>query len=200
VISGLLIYRSYMRSSSPGSYFEKRIRRIYPAYFTVIVVAAIALFPLSVVSASQYFGWGFWKYLGANLVFLNFLAPTLPGVFTLNSISAVNGALWTLKIEVAFYLFVPILHFLCGRFGTKRVMGLVFLFSCLWKYGLAFLRRRGSDRGVCLPWTTPQSVFPDGCPVSRQLAYFAAGVLLLLYFDKLKLHFRLIASSLRFSF
>ena len=105
VISGLLIYRSYVRSSSVGSYFEKRVRRIYPAYFTVVVLAALALCPLSSLPVSQYFGVGFWKYLGANLVFLNFLAPSLPGVFTSNSISAVNGALWTLKIEVAFYLF-----------------------------------------------------------------------------------------------
>ena len=45
VISGLLIYRSYNRSSSMRSYFEKRVRRIYPAYFAVIVLAAIALCP-----------------------------------------------------------------------------------------------------------------------------------------------------------
>jgi len=45
VISGLLIYRSYTRSSSVTSYLEKRARRIYPAYFTVIVFAALALCP-----------------------------------------------------------------------------------------------------------------------------------------------------------
>lgn len=194
VISGLLIYRSYMRSSSSGSYFEKRIRRIYPAYFTVIVMAAIALFPLSIVPASQYFGAGFWKYLGANLVFLNFLAPSLPGVFTQNSILAVNGALWTLKIEVAFYLFVPLMHFLCSRFGTKRVMGLIFFFSCLWKYGLGFLASTGGvSRGLFTLDRSRNLYSQLDVQFPAQLAYFTAGVLLLLYFDRLKLHFRLIA-------
>src|SRR6266700_6174978 len=84
VISGLLIYRSYTRSSSIASYLEKRARRIYPAYFTIIVLAAIALCPLSLCTPAQYFGIGFWKYLCANLVFLNFLVPSLPAVFTSN--------------------------------------------------------------------------------------------------------------------
>lgn len=111
VISGLLIYRSYSRSSSGASYLEKRFRRIYPAYFITIVLSAIALCPLSLTAPAQYFGVGFWKYLGANLVFLNFLVPTLPGVFCSNSVTAVNGALWALKIEVVFYLSVPVLHY-----------------------------------------------------------------------------------------
>jgi peptidoglycan/LPS O-acetylase OafA/YrhL len=190
VISGLLIYRSYTRSSSIKSYFEKRIRRIYPAYFTVIVLAAISLWPLSIFPPSHYFGIGFWKYLGANLLFLNFLAPSLPGVFTSNSISAVNGALWTLKIEVVFYLFVPIMHYFCGRFGTKKIMGLIFFLSCLWKYGFAFLATMHSPHGF-FSLDSSRNIYSQlEVQFPAQLAYFSAGVLLLLYFDKLKLHFK----------
>ena len=189
VISGLLIYRSYIRSSSVNSYFEKRVRRIYPAYFTVVVLAAVALCPLSSLPLTQYFGAGFWKYLGANLVFLNFLAPSLPGVFTSNNISAVNGALWTLKIEVAFYLFVPIIHWICSRFGTKKVMFGIFLFSCAWKYGFAFLASIHRSRSV-FSLDDSRSIY-DMLEVQfpAQLIYFCAGILLLLYFDKLKIHF-----------
>ena len=193
VISGLLIYRSYIRSSSVGSYLGKRVRRIYPAYFTVVVLAAIALCPLSSLPVSQYFGAGFWKYLGANLLFLNFLAPSLPGVFTSNSTPAVNGALWTLKIEVAFYLFVPVMHWLCSRLGTKKAMGAIFFFSCAWKYGFAFLASINRSRiiysvtGAHNLYGKMEAQFPS------QLMYFCAGILLLLYFDRLKLHFRAIA-------
>ena len=190
VISGFLIYRSYVRSSSIASYLGKRVRRIYPAYFVVVVVVAIALAPLSALSFSQYFfGYGFWKYLGANLIFLNFLAPSLPGVFALNSLSAVNGALWTLKIEVAFYLFVPFLHFLCRRFGTKRAIGAVFCLSCIWKYGFAFLASTSKSHGV-YSLDASRSIYSQlEVQFPAQLVYFCAGILLLLYFDRLKSHF-----------
>ena len=192
VISGLLIYRSYCRSSSLRSYFDKRVRRIYPAYCAVILVSAIAFWPLSTLSSWQYFGTGFWKYLGANLLFLNFLSPSLPGVFTSNGISAVDGALWTLKIEVAFYLFVPIMHALSRRFGAITVVGTLTGVSCIWRYGFAWLdticHARGGNlyNGVDTIYYKLESQFPG------QLMYFCAGVLLLLYFDWLKSHFRLI--------
>ena len=189
VISGLLIYRSYTRSSSVGSYFEKRARRIYPAYFTTIVIAAIALCLLSNLPPAQYFGYGFWKYLGANLLFLNFLAPTLPGVFTSNNISAVDGALWTLKIEVVFYLFVPVMHYLCNRFGTKKIVGAIFVLSSIWKYGFAWLASTHSSRGIYSLDATRNIYSQLDVQFPAQLVYFSAGVLLLLYFDTLKLHF-----------
>lgn len=189
VISGLLIYRSYTRSSSIGSYLEKRVRRIYPAYFTVVVVAAIALAPFSSLPLSQYLGAGLWKYLGANLIFLNFLAPALPGVFTSNLMPAVNGALWTLKIEVAFYLSVPAIHYLCGRFGTKKTIGALFCFSCIWKYGFMLLDSIYNARGF-FTLDDSRSLYSQlGVQFPAQLIYFTAGILLLLYFDQLKQHF-----------
>lgn len=192
VISGLLIYRSYMRSSSVHSYFEKRIRRIYPAYFTIIVVAALALFSLSSVPAAQYFGLGFWKYLSANLLFLNFLAPSLPGVFTANSLSAVNGALWTLKIEVVFYLFVPIIHYFCNRFGTRSTVGVIFLLSSLWKYGFTWLSET-HDAHALFSLDASRNLYAQlSVQFPAQLAYFSAGILLLLYFDKLQKYFPVI--------
>jgi peptidoglycan/LPS O-acetylase OafA/YrhL len=153
------------------------------------VLASVALYPLSTLSGSQYFGSGFWKYLGANLLFLNFLAPSLPGVFLSNSVSVVNGALWTLKIEVAFYLFVPIMHYLCSRFGTKKVMAVIFSMSCIWKYGFGFLATMdqsshlstiGNYRSI---YSQLEVQFP------AQLVYFSAGIFLLLYFDQLERHF-----------
>jgi peptidoglycan/LPS O-acetylase OafA/YrhL len=187
VISGLLIYRSYTRSSSVKSYFEKRIRRIYPAYFTIIVVVAFALFPLSAAPASRYFSFGLVRYLAANLVFLNFLAPRLPGLFVHSASSAVNGALWTLKIEVVFYLFIPVLHWLCERLGTKRVLWTLFILSCVWKYGFQILWSMDS-----LPIHSRILYGELAVQFPGQLAYFIAGIFLLLYFDKLKHYFGVI--------
>jgi peptidoglycan/LPS O-acetylase OafA/YrhL len=136
---------------------------------------------------------GFWKYLGANLLFLNFLAPSLPGVFASNTTSVVNGALWTLKIEAGFYLFIPIIHYLCSRFGTKKTMGIIFVLSCAWKYGFALLASIDSSRSI-YAMSSSRSIYEQlEVQFPAQLAYFCAGILLFLYFDRLKNHFGAIA-------
>ncbi|MCZ7655576.1 MAG: acyltransferase family protein [Rhodocyclaceae bacterium] len=43
VVSGFLIFMSYERSTSLASYTGKRIRRIYPAYFAVVMLCALGL-------------------------------------------------------------------------------------------------------------------------------------------------------------
>jgi peptidoglycan/LPS O-acetylase OafA/YrhL len=121
VVSGFLIFMSYERSSNFNSYVNKRIRRIYPAYFTIVILCGFALILIS-ANPSQYFSLAWFKYLLANLGFLNFLHPTLPGVFESNKLQAVNGALWTLKIEVLFYLSVPIFVLLFRQFSTLPVL------------------------------------------------------------------------------
>jgi peptidoglycan/LPS O-acetylase OafA/YrhL len=192
IISGLLIYRSYSRSRSLRSYLDKRVRRIYPAYFTIIVVSALALWPLSTLPTWEYFDVGFWKYLGANLCFLNFLAPSLPGVFTSNPGTPVDGALWTLKIEVAFYLFVPIMYFLCNRFGSKKIIGGGVALSFCWKYGFIVLDSMTRANNVELQNGVDTIYSKLAVQFPAQLLYFCAGILLLQHFEQLKLHFRAI--------
>jgi len=74
------------------------------------------------------------KYALANLLFLNFLHPDLPGLFADNRLHAVNGALWTLKIEVMFSLSVPLLVYAMRRWGHWQVMLLVYATSILYVY------------------------------------------------------------------
>ena len=181
IISGMLIYRSYLRSSSLYSYFTKRLRRIYPAYVTVLIISCFLLGPLSTESWRHYLGAGLWKYIFANLLFLNFLAPGLPGVFLSNPFtSAINGALWTLKIEVGFYVCVPVLHWLSMRFGITRVIGSVAILSLSWQ-SLCELMIKASHSGTL--WTKLLEQLP------AQLLYFAIGILLVVHLDYLKKKF-----------
>ncbi|RYY91585.1 MAG: acyltransferase, partial [Alphaproteobacteria bacterium] len=117
VLSGYLVYASLERSSSMAAYAEKRFRRLYPAYAFVILVCAGAALIASPAAREDLLGVA--RYTGWNLIFANFMEPNLPGVFASNPMTEVNGALWTLKIEVMFYLVLPILLWLlrlCGRY------------------------------------------------------------------------------------
>lgn len=135
VISGALVYGSLTRSSGVADYAGKRLRRLYPAYIVVVLVpalVALVLCPLAVKSVAA--------YVGANLVFLNFLSPDLPGLFEGQRFTAVNGALWTLKIEVMFYLVLPLLGWLVARVGRWKwvLLGAVYVAAEVWRaYWLA---------------------------------------------------------------
>ena len=174
VVSGFLIVMSHERSTSLASYASKRVRRIYPAYCTVVTLCAVFLVAVSSKTAADYFSWEWVKYLGANLVFLNFLQPTLPGVFEANRLTAVNGALWTLKIEAMFYLLVPFLVFLFRRFSHRSVLLLVYCASVAYSHLLALAAEHdGSALYLEL-----------GRQLPGQLSYFMGGAFLY-YFREL---------------
>jgi peptidoglycan/LPS O-acetylase OafA/YrhL len=137
VVSGFLVSMSYERSDSLSGYFSKRLRRIAPAYVVVVVVCAVALVTVSTYSAAEYFAHPqFWRYLGYNLVLANFGEPTPPGVFEHHLYPAVNGSLWTIKIEMAFYIVLPLIVLAARRFGWGLVIGGLFAASLAWKLGL----------------------------------------------------------------
>ena len=167
VVSGFLIFKSYEDSSSAGSYFGKRLRRIYPAYGFVICSCAVLGVFFSSFTWQAYFGMGFIKYIAANLVFLNFLSLDLPGVFSHNTLTAVNGALWTLKIEVMFYLLVPLMVWAMRRFGYLLVLVALYALSVLYfEVAGAMAQRTGSAIYLEIQRQLP-----------GQLTYFLAGAL-----------------------
>ena len=137
VLSGFLVYASLDRSESIGLYAEKRFRRLYPAYAVVVIICAAAGYAFSAEARANPLAVG--EYLGWNLVFANFMAPELAGVFANNPVAEVNGALWTLKIEVMFYIILPGLAWLLRMAGPARwlVMALLYAGAEVWRYFLA---------------------------------------------------------------
>ena len=135
-ISGFLISLSYINTPNLKDYFKKRAARLLPAYLFIILTCAIFLSLLSKYSFSEYFTHPmFLKYLAANLSFLNFLQPCLPGVFVHDATScSVNSALWTLKIEVSFYLFIPVIIYFTRKAKVKYILFIgIYLFSVLYR-------------------------------------------------------------------
>ena len=113
IVSGFLIAKSFENSTNIKEYIIRRAKRIIPAYFVVILASAVLFSFISTSPLHDYFSnIQFWKYLTANLSFQNYLEPCLPGVFETNMFCAVNGALWTIKLEEAFYLLVPVFYWL----------------------------------------------------------------------------------------
>jgi peptidoglycan/LPS O-acetylase OafA/YrhL len=139
VLSGYLVYASLERTPSVRLYAEKRVRRLYPAYATVIVLCTVAALLFSPAARAAPIEVA--RYLGWNLAFLNFGAPSLPGVFEKNPVTEINGALWTLKIEVMFYILLPALAWVLRAAGRRCwvLIGLIYVAAEAWRIGFRIL-------------------------------------------------------------
>lgn len=180
-LSGFLVYGSYLRRPSFWPYLKSRMRRIMPSYYFVVMGCALGLSLLSSLPASEYFTSGqFWKYLLSNACFMNFIEPDLPGVFQDNTMSCVNGSLWTLKVEWMLYLSVPLFFWLVKRFKWNIIYAVsaIFVLSVAYRVGMQHAYE-----------TTGREIFHTlSYQFGGQLVYFYSGVLYYHMLDTIKRH------------
>lgn len=182
-LSGFLVYASYEKNADFRKYCTDRARRILPPYIFIVVLCALGLVFVSSLPLNKYFSApGFWQYLGANIIFLNWLHPDLPGVFVGDAyaLPAVNGSLWTMKVEWSLYLSVPIVIWLIRRFRLNRQKTVIIIIvsSILYRWILLSLYDR---TGIGLL----EILSRQFC---GQLAYFYTGVLIYFYRYEFQVH------------
>lgn len=129
VITGFLVSFSFIRrNGNLKSYFMKRFVRIVPAYLCTIVFCFLIGLWLTDLSAGSFLSSSSsWRYLAVNAMMLNWLQPDLPGVFLANPLPQMNGALWSMKLEVLFYIIVPMLLFLAAKWGKRLLLPILFV-------------------------------------------------------------------------
>ncbi len=183
IISGFLITWSYCNNSNIKDFFTKRAKRIMPAYYTVVIICALFLCFISTQSFLDYFSsTQFFKYLAANFTFLNFIEPKLPGVFAGNLEPAVNGSLWTIKVEIALYFCVPLYCFFTKKGNKGIVFSSIYVLSFLFsEICYSLYEKTGSEMYSIL-----------GRQFIGQLKYFISGAILLFFFDQFKKHIHLL--------
>lgn len=136
-LSGFLLVAPILKGTTFRTFAIRRCWRILPSYIFVVVITALVLVFFSTLTPAEYFtSGGFWKYMAANLSFLNFLCPDLPGVFTNLSLPAVNGALWTMKVEWQLTLTLPFFLWLIGRYNLnlRKCIILILVVSLIYRY------------------------------------------------------------------
>ena len=171
VISGFLITQSWIRNPQLGSFFRKRILRIYPAFILASVFGALVVGPLSTPDAQywQHFKWPkFLIYL--FLLPADVVGPDMKLVFAnLPFPHSINGSFWTLRYEFECYFLVAAL----GMLGVLRRKSWIF-----WAFVVLFAF-------WAIQTMTNFSIFSDReIPMmgnmqrrARLLLFFAAGAL-----------------------
>lgn len=133
IISGFWITKSYFDSENLKVFFLKRIKKILPMYYISVIGFSILCLCFSKMTPNDYFGLEYFKYLFWNCIFLNFMHLSLPGCF---NGSAVNGALWTIKIEIGFYIILPVIILILKKIksniGKNLFFAVLYIFSVLY--------------------------------------------------------------------
>ncbi|MDR1980668.1 MAG: acyltransferase [Tannerellaceae bacterium] len=181
VVSGFLVMLSYLRTQGVKAFFRKRFQRIMPAYALTIILCALSGVLISNLPAADYFtSRELYTYIISNILTLNFLHPTLPGVFETNAFQAVNGSLWTIKVEMMLYLTIPLLFHLLVRYKKSIVLIVVYLLSFAYTCTFDYLH----DATGSATYEFLKRQFPG------QMTYFCSGIILLVYFDTFRKYIR----------
>jgi peptidoglycan/LPS O-acetylase OafA/YrhL len=120
VISGFLISASYERRPDVRSYARNRVLRIYPGLWCLILVTIIGFSLLGVDFLNPETAlWLPSQLLGA------IYTPRFLEHFGFGSY---NGSLWTIPVELQFYMALPVVHWLAMRSARPtRTFGLIWL-------------------------------------------------------------------------
>jgi peptidoglycan/LPS O-acetylase OafA/YrhL len=124
--SGFLIYASYNKSKSNIDYFINRFLRLFPGLL-VVCLAGVLL----VIFYKGYTGLPLLSqvYVPWFLAQVTLGQAYNPAEFRNIGVGVVNGSLWTITVEILFYLSVPIIVFFERYF--KYLVHFLFCFSFL---------------------------------------------------------------------
>jgi peptidoglycan/LPS O-acetylase OafA/YrhL len=115
VISGYLIATSFARNDLRTlPYTVNRILRIYPALYVCLGISIIVLFAFEIVTLFSFASAGLAAWLLAQLTLFQFYNPPQ---FRSFGVGVLNGSLWTIPVEVTFYIIIPFL--MCGFKAIK---------------------------------------------------------------------------------
>jgi peptidoglycan/LPS O-acetylase OafA/YrhL len=166
-ISGFLIFASYDNNPSAKKYFKNRYLRIYPLLYAITIITTILLivFATNPISFKSLITW----FVGQVTWFQYYT----PGGLRYFGAGTPNGSLWTIPVELEFYLLVPLLYYLNKKFGN---ITLVTLALCSF---IAYTFIPHSSLPIVYKKLFETSIL-------YYLLHFTVGIFLYLYFNKIK--------------
>jgi peptidoglycan/LPS O-acetylase OafA/YrhL len=168
VMSGFLLSASFERNSDLARYCRNRMTRIYPGLWACLFLTIILFW---VIGGQSFLEPGAIPWLIAQMAGLIYT----PGFLDDFGYGSYNGSLWTIVVELQFYLVLPIIYIICKKFAKGGSYNKLF-------YLLFFL-------SIGLAWTLKASTGFFGGPqstLSKLIKYsflpyayiFMAGILL----------------------
>lgn len=173
-ISGFLIYASFEKNNNDiKNFYFNRFLRIYPGLIICLLFTTILLYFDFQGSVGEFFSFSFFKWFLAQLSFFQFYTPD---IFRFWGVGTPNGSLWTISVEIQFYLTIPFIYYLFKK-ANKNKFYLLALFLISVLINLTFNERE-------TPLQKLYYLF-----IFKYLYYFLFGVFAYIYWDNIYKYF-----------
>jgi len=128
-VSGFLISRSFESNSIIKEYSHNRSLRIFPALFVCVMLSVLSVYMLGFFQNKNIDPFHIITWIGAQISFFQVYNPE----FILDyGVGVLNGSLWTVSVELQFYLLIPCVYAFfklknCSmKSSNLRILGIIF--------------------------------------------------------------------------
>jgi peptidoglycan/LPS O-acetylase OafA/YrhL len=132
-VSGYLISKSYEHSSNLKEYTRNRTFRIFPALILCNIIAVTFVYFTGYFNTIDFRWSEFLIWFTSQSSILQFYNPDFMREF---GVGVLNGSLWTISVELQFYILIPILYLAFSVFGklfktNTMLIFLILIFMCI---------------------------------------------------------------------
>lgn len=117
-LSGYLISRAWERSPSTSDYFRNRALRLFPALWACVALSVVILFASGYLATVQWSPLGITAWIACQGTVVQFWNPGFLREF---GTGAVNGSLWSISVEIQFYVATCVAYTLLRRLSPVRI-------------------------------------------------------------------------------
>jgi peptidoglycan/LPS O-acetylase OafA/YrhL len=172
-ISGFLIFSSYDRNKDLKKYFINRFLRLFPALWFCFVITLMLLLFFNIIAFSDIFSWTIIKWIFTQVTVFQFWTPDVLRIW---GVGTPNGSLWTIPVELQFYICLPLIITL---FKKIRILYKL-LFFIIISLGISFYM--SNNQGI----HETLAIKLLGVSILPYLHSFLTGSMMYLFWDKIK--------------
>jgi len=127
-VSGMLIYGSYEKSLGDPqpmkNFYVKRFLRLYPALWVCVAFSILLLLISGYLTSETIFSYDFSVWILTSSTVFQFYNPEFLRGF---GVGVINGSLWTVAVEIQFYILMPLLYVFLRQKSILVIFAILFL-------------------------------------------------------------------------
>ncbi len=127
-LSGFLISRSWERSPSVSEYFRNRALRIFPALWCCVLFSSCLLFLTGYMASVDWQPLELFAWVVGQSTVVQFWTPDFLRGF---GVGAVNGSLWTISVEIQFYVLTAVIYGAIRKLSDGRKTAVIGILAVL---------------------------------------------------------------------